>query len=215
MPLGTRRQPSTGLFTVVNTFTLKDPSNDEQRTRFEMCFLAHVAWMRGQQGFDSHQAVRLADRPDMYVNIGRWRTPESFQRMRGSTVFRAHAGEFRELVYVDDDPSRNVLRAGRETGNEGAPVVVVEWLRAEGMNLERLDRSYRAYAASLVGQDGFVHADLSRSLTRPGAYTFITWWSHEAAWRAARPAAPATGAAECAVHLAARAVAWETARGAG
>ncbi|WFB09373.1 antibiotic biosynthesis monooxygenase [Streptomyces sp. LX-29] len=191
----------TGLFTVVNTFTLRDPARAPE---FERSFLGHAAWMRAQDGFDSHQAVLLAERPGVYVNIERWRNPESFQRVRGSSVFQAHGREFHALGEVAVDPSRNVLRAGDGDVSEGAPLVVVEWLTAEGMNLEEFDRAYRAYAAALCHESGFLHADLSRSLTKPGAYTFVTWWRDADVWRATRRAAPATGAAECAVHLTAR-----------
>ncbi|MES4905959.1 MULTISPECIES: AMP-binding protein [unclassified Streptomyces] len=195
----------TGLFTVINTFTLKDHGRADE---FERRFLDHVAWMRAQDGFDSHQAVRLVERPGVYVNLGRWRSPESFQRVRGSEVFQAHAEEFHELVEVDADPSRNVLRTGGDV-TEGAPVVVVERLGIEGAgpSLDAFDDSYREYAGALTARPGFLHADLSRSLTRPGHYTFVTWWSDVDAWRAARADAPANGTAECAVHLAAQAAA--------
>ncbi|MGY0061543.1 AMP-binding protein [Streptomyces sp. LZ34] len=195
----------TGLFTVINTFTLKDHGRADE---FERRFLDHVAWMRAQEGFDSHQAVRLVERPGVYVNLGRWRSPEFFQRVRGSEVFQAHAKQFHELVEVDADPSRNVLRTGGDVA-EGAPVVVVERLGVEGagLSLDAFDDSYREYARVLTARPGFLHADFSRSLTRPGSYTFVTWWSDADAWRAARADAPAFGTAECAVHLAARAAA--------
>jgi heme-degrading monooxygenase HmoA len=193
----------TGLFTVINTFTLKDHGRADE---FERRFLDHVAWMRAQEGFDSHQAVRLVERPGVYVNLGRWRSPESFQRVRGSEVFQTHAKEFHELVEVDADPSRNVLRAGGDV-TEGAPVVVVERLGVEGPSLDAFDDSYREYARALTARPGFLHADFSRSLTRPGSYTFVTWWSDVDAWRAARADAPAFGTAERAVHLAAQAAA--------
>ncbi|MDX3229766.1 AMP-binding protein [Streptomyces sp. ME19-01-6] len=193
----------TGLFTVINTFTLKDHARADE---FERRFLDHVAWMRAQEGFDSHQAVRLVERPGVYVNLGRWRSPEAFQRVRGSEVFQAHAKEFHELVEVDADPSRNVLRTGGDV-TEGAPVVVVERLGVEGPSLDAFDDSYREYARLLTARPGFLHADFSRSLTRPGSYTFVTWWAEADAWRAARAEAPAFGTAECAVHLAAQAAA--------
>ncbi|MGW3566609.1 AMP-binding protein [Streptomyces sp. NPDC000941] len=197
----------TGLFTVINTFTLKDHGRADE---FERRFLDHVAWMRAQEGFDSHQAVRLVERPGVYINLGRWRSPESFQRVRGSEVFQAHAKEFHEVVEVDADPSRNVLRTGGDV-TEGAPVVVVERLGVEGPSLDAFDDSYREYARALTARPGFLHADFSRSLTRPGNYTFVTWWSDAEAWRAARADAPAFGTAECAVHLAAHATAHATA----
>ncbi|MEU1786632.1 AMP-binding protein [Streptomyces sparsogenes] len=191
----------TGLFTVINTFTLKEPG---LAAEFERRFLDHVAWMRAQEGFDSHQAVRLVERPGVYVNLGRWRSPEAFQRVRGSEVFQSHAKEFHELVDVAADPSRNVLRAGGDVA-EGAPVVVVERLGVEETSLDTFDASYPEYARALAARPGFLHADLSRSLTRPGHYTFVTWWSDADAWRASRADAPATGTAERAVHLAAQA----------
>ncbi|WKX70470.1 antibiotic biosynthesis monooxygenase [Streptomyces sp. XD-27] len=189
---------STGLFTVVTTFTLHHPDRDEE---FERHFGHHASWLRAQPGFDSHQAVRLADCPATYVDLSRWRNPESFQRARSSPRFQAHAREFRSLAEVEVDPSRNVLRSGDNDISEGAPALVVEWLVAEGMNLGEFDRAYAAFMTDLCDREGFLHADLTRSLIKPGAYLFVTWWVTADAWRAARRSAPATGAAESAVHL--------------
>ncbi|MGW0534432.1 antibiotic biosynthesis monooxygenase family protein [Streptomyces sp. NPDC003032] len=185
------------LFTVVNTFTLKDPENAGD---FERRFLQHVAWMREQEGFDSHQAVRLTERPDVYVNIGRWRTPQDFQKVLGDEVFQAHAEEFHQLVDVVAEPSMNVLRAGEAVPL--TPVVVVETLLSE-LDPDSCEKAWAGYVAELAGREGFRHADLSRSLVKPGLYTFASWWTTAEAYREARAvcAAPAIGSADEAVHV--------------
>ncbi|MFI6864485.1 antibiotic biosynthesis monooxygenase family protein [Streptomyces sp. NPDC050421] len=185
------------LFTVINTFTLKDPA---QAGEFEARFLTHVAWMRVQDGFDSHQAVRLTERPGVYVNIGRWRSPQDFKQVLGSEVFQEHAKEFHRLVDVVAAPSLNVLRAGDKGAY--APVVVVESIETSD-EPETFEKAWSGYVDELAAREGFRHAELSRSLVKPGAYTFAGWWTTAEAYSAARAAvqAPAEGAADLAAHV--------------
>ncbi|WP_051782238.1 MULTISPECIES: antibiotic biosynthesis monooxygenase family protein [unclassified Streptomyces] len=185
------------LFTVINTFTLKDPA---QAGEFEARFLSHVEWMRAQDGFDSHQAVRLTERPEVYVNIGRWRSPQDFKQVLGSQVFQEHAKEFHQLVDVVAAPSMNVLRSGDKAAS--TPVVVVESVESTD-EPETFEKAWAGYLDRLAAQDGFRHAELSRSLVKPGAYTFASWWTEGQAYRAARAAvaAPAQGTADLAAHV--------------
>lgn len=189
-----------GLFTIVNTFVLKDLSYAEE---FESRFLDHVGWMRAQDGFDSHQAVRLTDRPGTYVNIGRWLSPGHFQQVRTSETFTAHAEEFHKLVDVSAEPSLNVLRAG--DADPQAPVVAVAVLSAEdgAAGAQAYEAAYAGYVERLAAQEGFRHADLSRSVVRPGGYTFASWWASQEAREAAEQAvaAPGGGAAEPGLHV--------------
>ncbi|MBP0460082.1 AMP-binding protein [Streptomyces montanisoli] len=178
------------LFTVVNTFTLKDPSGGPE---FERRFLRHVEWMRGRDGFDSHQAVRSSGRPDVYVNVGWWRAAEDFQQVMASDVFQAHAAEFHEIVDVSADPSMGVLRVdGRpveHADEDGLRDVVVEEFTVTGDGAA-FEAAFHAYAQKAAAGDGLVHIDLARSLfQREGGYTAVTVW-HTARQRAAAQAGP-------------------------
>ncbi|MGI5455122.1 antibiotic biosynthesis monooxygenase family protein [Streptomyces sp. CA-249302] len=173
------------LFTVINTFTLKDPAKAGE---FEERFLSHVEWMRAQEGFRSHQAVRLTERPGVYVNLGRWRSPQDFQKVLGSEVFQAHAAEFHELVEVSAAPSFNVVRAGDVAAV--TPVVVVETFESTD-DPETVAKAWSSYAEELAARDGFRHAELDAAILTQGSYTFATWWTSADAARAARAEVPA------------------------
>ncbi|WP_336115051.1 antibiotic biosynthesis monooxygenase family protein [Streptomyces sp. PTD9-10] len=166
-------QSPSKLFTVINTFTLKDPAGAQE---FERRFLEHVEWMRAQEGFHAHQAVRVTERPDVYVNLGWWREPEVFQQVLRSEVFQSHAKEFHQLVDVAADPSMNVLRIG--AGDLTDAVIVIEHLTTEA-GAEEFERTYKEYAEAAHAATGLARLDLARALTRAGAYTAITWWRSE------------------------------------
>ncbi|MDC0772594.1 antibiotic biosynthesis monooxygenase family protein [Streptomyces sp. HD] len=179
-------QPQTApRFTVVNEFTLKDP---DRAAEFEERFLDHVSWMRQQAGYQAHQAVRVAGERDVYLNLGWWSDPQSFQRVMADDVFRAHAAEFHTLVEVDADPSLSVLRYDAEGGGylgAGATATVrVERFTVAGDAAE-FERAYDAYAAVARTGQGFGHLDLARSVRRPGGYTAATWWWDETGRREA------------------------------
>ncbi|MCD0485155.1 AMP-binding protein [Streptacidiphilus sp. ASG 303] len=184
LPLTERSAMSAPLFTVVNTFTLKRGEDAEE---FERRFLEHVRWMRAQEGFHSHQAVRRADAPGVYVNLGWWTSAEDFQKVLASEVFQRHAAEFHEIVDVDADPSMGAVRVdGGTVPTEGRPFVLVEYFTVTGDAAE-FERAFRAYAQAAARGAGFGHTDLARSLfKRPGGWTAATWWGSEEACREAR-----------------------------
>jgi len=162
------------LFTVINTFTLKEPEN---AAAFEERFLSHVEWMRARDGFESHQAVRSQEQPGVYVNLGWWGSPENFKEVLGSEVFQEHAKDFHRIVDVEADPSLGVLRLnGRQDSLADGVVLVVETLDATGDAVE-LEAAYRAYAEAAASVDGFGWTDFARSLIRPDHYTAVTAWS--------------------------------------
>ncbi|MEU2793372.1 antibiotic biosynthesis monooxygenase family protein [Streptomyces sp. NPDC007100] len=169
-------------FTVVNTFTLKDPAGAEE---FERRFLSHVEWMRARPGFVTHQAVRSADRPEVYVNLGRWSSAEDFQQVLAHPVFQEHAAEFHRIVDVDADPSAELLR---RTGAAAGPgdALLVEYVTVTG-DTAAFEAAYRAYAEAAAAAEGFVGAELAKSLfARPGGYTAATRWRGTADREAAR-----------------------------
>lgn len=55
--------------TVVNRFEVKGDTE-----RFEREFRAHSQYLRSREDFDFLVTVQLVDRPDVYVNLGHWRT---------------------------------------------------------------------------------------------------------------------------------------------
>ncbi|MFF2581089.1 antibiotic biosynthesis monooxygenase family protein [Streptomyces goshikiensis] len=177
---------SAPLFTVINTFTLKNPADAEE---FERRFLDHVQWMRRQEGFQAHQAVRATEESAVYVNLGWWTTPQDFQRVLASETFQAHAKEFHQVVDVEADPSLSVLRVDAADAAAVAagerPLVVIERFTVTG-DTEPFEAAYRAYAEVAAGADGFGHTDLAKSLKRPGGYIAATRWSGEAARESAR-----------------------------
>ncbi|MFD0023829.1 antibiotic biosynthesis monooxygenase family protein [Streptomyces sp. NPDC058382] len=159
-------------FTVINTFTLKNPTDAEA---FEHRFLTHVEWMRAQPGFLSHQAARSTERPEVYVNLGWWERPEDFQQVLASPTFQEHAEEFHRIVDVDADPSMGLVRLD---GVAGAPedALVVDYFTVSG-DTDAFVGAYRAFAEAAAGLDGFVAADLATSLfARPGGFTAATRW---------------------------------------
>ncbi|WP_328538827.1 antibiotic biosynthesis monooxygenase family protein [Streptomyces sp. NBC_00344] len=159
-------------FTVINTFTLKDPAD---AAAFERRFLSHVEWMRSQPGFQAHQAVRSADRPDVYVNLGWWERPEDFQKVLASATFQEHAEEFHLIVDVEADPSMGLVRTDGVAGEPG-DALFVDFFTVSG-DTEAFVGAYRAYAAAAAAVDGFVAADLATSLfARPGGFTAATRW---------------------------------------
>ncbi|WP_438293896.1 antibiotic biosynthesis monooxygenase family protein [Streptomyces sp. HUAS TT7] len=163
-------------FTVINTFTLLDPAGAEE---FEARFLAHVEWMRAQPGFLAHQAVRSADRPEVYVNLGWWERPEDFQQVLASATFQEHAEEFHKIVSVEADPSMGIARFDGAAGEPG-DVLLVDFFTVEADNADATDAfigAYRAHARAAASIDGFVAADLAKSLfARPGGFTALTRW---------------------------------------
>ncbi|MDQ1008563.1 heme-degrading monooxygenase HmoA [Streptomyces sp. V4I23] len=172
------------LFTVINTFTLKDPAGAED---FERRFLDHVRWMRAQEGFRAHQAVRATERPEVYVNLGWWAAPDLFKQVMASETFQEHAKEFHRIVDVEADPSLGILRIDAEGGQAAGDgsVVLVERFTVTG-DAEAFEAAYRAYAEAVAGLDGFGHTDLVKSVVRPGQYTAATRWSGPGAYETAR-----------------------------
>jgi len=162
-------------FTVINTFTLKNPADAEE---FEERFLTHVQWMRSRPGFVAHQAVRATDRPEVYVNFGWWNKPEDFQAVLASDTFKEHAEEFHKIVDVIADPSMGVLRLDSAAAREGDHLVVEYFTDND-------PGAYGRYAEA----DGFVAADVAKSLfARPGGFTALTRWRSAEQAAAARAA---------------------------
>ncbi|WP_063763012.1 AMP-binding protein [Streptomyces rimosus] len=162
-------------FTVVNTFTLKDPAGADA---FEEQFLEHVGWMRARDGFLAHQAVRDTERAGTYVNLGWWATPEDFKQVLGSETFQAHAEEFHRIVDVEADPSMGVFRVTGTASSTSA--VTVMFIEANG-DAGEFEAAFRAFADAAADTGALGWLDLARSLPRPGHYTAAASWTDRAA----------------------------------
>lgn len=164
------------LVTVIARFTTKgDPKE------FEKFFLEHVEYMRVQEGFGAHQAVRLADDPSVYVNFGWWRSKEAFQTVATSEEFRRHQGVMHTMLdHAEIDLSKNLFRvnatetAGRRE-DFGTPLMTVTTFQADG-NEQRFEKAFAAHAEHIRAAHGFGYADLNKSLQKPGRYTGIGYW---------------------------------------
>ncbi|MFH8571849.1 antibiotic biosynthesis monooxygenase family protein [Streptomyces sp. NPDC017993] len=166
-------------FTVINTFTLKNPQDADA---FERRFLDHVRWMRRQEGFRAHQAVRATETPEVYVNFGWWGRPEDFQQVLATETFQAHAKEFHQVVDVEADPSLGVVRVDGPEAGEPSLVVIERFTVGGAQEIgagSAFEDAYRAYAQAAAGVDGFVHCDLAKALKRPGGYTAAIAWRDE------------------------------------
>ncbi|RKT55608.1 AMP-binding protein [Saccharothrix australiensis] len=164
------------LIAVVTRFrTSGDPEE------FEKFFLEHVEYMRAQEGFGSHQAVRLVDNPSVYVNFGWWLSQEAFRKVTASEEFRAHQATMRSMLEgAEIDLCKNLFRvnAGETAGERGefdTPLMTVMTFRATA-SAEEFETAFAAYAKDIRGRHGFGYADLNRSLQRPGTYLGIGYW---------------------------------------
>jgi long-chain acyl-CoA synthetase len=171
--------------TVVNTFTVRDPADVPE---FEGRFLAHVQYMRAQDGFVGHQLLRYADEPGTYVNVGWWRRPDDFQAVLAGEVFREHAKQFGRLVEVQAQPSRSLPavrgldRLGRESTQY--PVVVLECFTVTG-DVDRFTAAFAGYAAGVPTED-LSWIDLAAGLRAPLSYTAVSRWVSVPAYERAR-----------------------------
>jgi long-chain acyl-CoA synthetase len=164
------------LITVITRFrTQGDPD------RFEKFFLEHVEYMRAQEGFGSHQAVRLAEDPSVFVNFGWWLNQEAFQKVVGSEEFRSHQATMRSMLEsAEIDLAKNLFRinADETAGDRGEfdkPLMTITTFKATG-SAEEFETAFAAYAKDVRGRYGFGYGDLNRSLQRPGTYTGIGYW---------------------------------------
>jgi heme-degrading monooxygenase HmoA len=67
---------------------------------FEHGFLSHAGFMRDQDGFVSHQFVRVDVGAGSYVNLGFWRDIEAYQKVMSSPEFGADARKMASFVEV-------------------------------------------------------------------------------------------------------------------
>jgi long-chain acyl-CoA synthetase len=170
------------LITVIARFTTKgDPE------AFERFFLDHVKYMKAQDGFGAHQAVRSLDNPAVYVNFGWWLGQEAFQKVVASDQFKAHQGVMHSMLEKADlDLCVNVARvnAAESAGTRGefdTPLMNITTYRVTGDGAE-FEAAFQRYAAHIRELHGFGYTDLNRSLRKPGTYASIGYWWDPAAY---------------------------------
>jgi long-chain acyl-CoA synthetase len=171
-----------GLVAAVARFTTKgDPQ------QFEDFFLRHVEYMRAQEGFGSHQAVRLADDPSVYLNFGWWLSREAFLAVVGSEEFREHQSIMRSMLERGEVAlCKNLYRvnATEEAGERGefdTPLMTVTTYTVTG-SAEEFEAAFLRYAKHVRGRRGFGYADLNRSMQNPETYYGIGYWWDPAAY---------------------------------
>lgn len=164
------------LITVIARFTTKgDPEE------FERFFLEHVEYMRGQEGFGAHQAVRLVDDPAVYVNLGWWLSQESFGKVVQSPEFRSHQGVMHAMLEKAElDMCKNLFRvnADESAGKReefGTPLMAITTYRVSAA-AEEFESAFTRYARMIRTLYGFGYADLNRSMANVGTYTGIDYW---------------------------------------
>jgi long-chain acyl-CoA synthetase len=174
------------LITVIARFTTKgDPEE------FERFFLDHVEYMRGQDGFGAHQAVRLVDEPAVYVNLGWWLSQEAFRKVVQSPEFRSHQGVMHAMLEKAElDMCKNLFRvdADESAGRReefGTPLMAITTYRVAAAAPEEFETAFTRYARMIRTSYGFGYADLNRSMANAGTYTGIEyWWDPSARERA-------------------------------
>ncbi len=169
------------LITVIARFTAKgDPE------QFERFFLDHVEYMRAQDGFGAHQAVRLADDPSVYLNFGWWLSQEAFQKVVRTPEFRGHQEVMRSMLEKAElDLCKNLFRvdaaesAGRREEFD-TPLMNVTTYRVTGPS-EEFETAFTRYARHIRTLYGFGYADLNRSVRSAGTFTGLEYWWDPAA----------------------------------
>ena len=184
-----KNQDLSNLITVITRFHTKgDPAE------FEKFFLEHVEWMRAQEGFGSHQAVRLAKDPSVFVNFGWWLSQEAFQKVVGSEEFRSHQATMRAMLdNAEIDLCKNMFRVNAEesAGTRGEfdkPLMTITSFKATD-SAERFEAAFAEYAKDIRGRHGFGYADLNRSIHQAGNYAGIAYWWSPAAFAQVREGA--------------------------
>ncbi|MET7370592.1 hypothetical protein ABZS61_32970 [Streptomyces sp. NPDC005566] len=156
--------------TVVNRFEVKGDTE-----RFEREFRDHSQYLRRRQDFDFLVTVQLVERPEVFVNLGHWRTMRGFLNTVHDDTFQAHVRQLGPMVDTEVDQAVSVARVLKEDAVVGAENVVLT--RARIFRDPALFERCFAESGEHFGRlGGFGGSDLLRSTLRPDVYTGIQWW---------------------------------------
>ena len=162
--------------TVIHRFT----GRPDQPAELSRALGEHAAFLRDRPGFDFSVQVRLADRPDVHVQLGYWHSHRAYRDAVRDPRFVAHVRQVRSLVvHADADQGVSVARVVNDRYCVDGPArdatgVLAEYL-VDGDHAEFQHRT-RAWAESLPERPGFGGLDLMRSILRPHRYLGVVWW---------------------------------------
>lgn len=156
--------------TVVNRFEVKGDTE-----RFEREFRAHSQYLRSREDFDFLVTVQLVDRPDVYVNLGHWRTARGFLATVNDSTFQEHVRRLGPMVDTEADQAVSVARVLMEDATVGAQNVVLTRARLHG-DRNGFEQRFAEINEHLARLGGFGGSDLLRSTLRPDVYTSVQWW---------------------------------------
>lgn len=155
---------------VVNRFEVKgDPE------RFEREFRAHSQYLRSREDFDFLVTLRLVDRPQVYVNLGHWRTARGFLSTVNDRTFQGHVRRLGPMVDTEADQVVSVARVLMEDAVVGMENVVLTRARPHGSR-SGFEQRFAEMNEHFARLGGFGGSDLLRSTLRPDAYTGVQWW---------------------------------------
>ncbi|WP_406445509.1 antibiotic biosynthesis monooxygenase [Streptomyces sp. NBC_01613] len=89
--------PAADAAVALTTFTLREGADQEA---FESAFLGHVSFVKGNEGFLSHQLVHSDRESGSYVNIGWWSGPQAYAPVLKSPEMAADARRMAEHAEV-------------------------------------------------------------------------------------------------------------------
>jgi heme-degrading monooxygenase HmoA len=159
-----------GPVAVINRFTVKGDVGE-----FERAFRAHSQFLRRQNAFDFLVTVQLLDQPNVYVNLGHWRSLRSFLEVVHDNAFLAQVQRLGSMVHTQADQAVSVSRVLRREALVGAANIVLTHADVFGdhQDFERRFADMSSYCGQL---EGFGGSDLLRSTMRPTAYLGLSWW---------------------------------------
>ncbi|MEV7981412.1 hypothetical protein [Streptomyces sp. NPDC086519] len=156
--------------TVINRFQVKGDSE-----RFVRKFRAHSQYLRTRPDFDFLVTVQLVESPQVFVNLGHWRTVRGFLRTVHDDTFQAHVRQLGPMIDTEADQALSVARVLKENAIVGAENVVLTRARPH-RDPHGFERRFAELNEHFARLGGFGGSDLLRSTLHPDTYIGIQWW---------------------------------------
>lgn len=86
------------MVTLINKFTVKGNFDE-----FERIWAESADFMRSQKGFIGFKLHRSLSRPDVYVNVALWESPDDHRRVLASAEFGEHVKQLAAVAEPDPD----------------------------------------------------------------------------------------------------------------
>ncbi|MEV5567927.1 hypothetical protein AB0L54_34495 [Streptomyces sp. NPDC052196] len=159
-----------GPVTVINHFEVKGDVEE-----FERLFRDHSQFLRRRDDFDFLVTTRLAERPQVYVHLGHWRTLRAFLDTVHDATFLRHVRRLEPLVVAEVDQAVSVGRMLRDDAMVGEETVLLVHAEVHG-DWGRFEDDFGELCTLMDELGGFGGSDLLRSTISPFAYTGMLWW---------------------------------------